>query len=64
MEYLKEKTEAETKTKMEEIELKKEQLKLERERFELEKAERAQKIESEKQEKTMLLEMFRQCLQK
>ncbi|XP_061194950.1 LOW QUALITY PROTEIN: uncharacterized protein LOC133203119 [Saccostrea echinata] len=62
--YLKEKTEAEIATKQEELTLKKEELKLERDRFELEKQERVQRLENEKQNNKMLMELLAKCLNK
>ena len=47
-----------------ELKLRREQWSLERERFELEKIERLQKLEYEKQQSTMMFELFTKCLNK
>ena len=52
--------ENETNAKKEEVEIKKEQLKLEREKFELDKKERIQRLESERAQTSMMLEILKQ----
>ena len=58
--FLKEKKQSRDK----ELKLRREQWSLERERFELEKIERLQKLEYEKQQSTMMFELFTKCLNK
>ncbi|XP_062621749.1 uncharacterized protein LOC134283306 [Saccostrea cucullata] len=55
VDYLKEKTELEVKTKNDDMEFRKEQLKLEKARFDLDRQERMQRMEIEKQENLLLL---------
>ncbi|XP_061169194.1 uncharacterized protein LOC133178519 [Saccostrea echinata] len=62
--FLKEKTETEKQSRDEELSLRREQLNLEKERFELEKKERLQRLEAEKQQTKMMLELFSKCLNK
>ncbi|XP_076092393.1 uncharacterized protein LOC143063862 [Mytilus galloprovincialis] len=59
MSYLKEKCDVEKDIKMEEVSIRKEELKLERERFELEREERKQKIENDKQQQLLLMELIK-----
>jgi hypothetical protein len=54
----------EKQSREEELSLRREQLNFERERFELEKKERLQKLEIEKQQSKMMLELFAKCLNK
>ncbi|XP_064630836.1 uncharacterized protein LOC135489425 [Lineus longissimus] len=54
----------ETKLKKEELELKKEELKLQAAKFEMERKEREQRLEMEKEEKQVYMQMMRDCLAK
>ena len=58
--FLREKAEIEKQSRDEELKLRREQLSLERELFELEKKERIQKLEYEKQQSKMMLEIIQQ----
>ncbi|CAC5382841.1 unnamed protein product [Mytilus coruscus] len=60
--YLKEKNEAEMVYRRQELEVKKQQLQLEEDKIQLEKQERIQKLENDKQEKTLMLELLKKCL--
>ncbi|CAC5378086.1 unnamed protein product [Mytilus coruscus] len=60
--YLKEKNDAEMIYKRQELEVRKQQLQLEAEKFKLEKQERIQKLENDKQEKTLMFELLKKCL--
>ncbi|XP_076082240.1 uncharacterized protein LOC143052943 [Mytilus galloprovincialis] len=60
--YLKEKNDAELIYRRQELEVKKQQLQLEEEKFKLEKHERMQKLENDKQEKTLMFELLKKCL--
>ncbi|XP_061163417.1 uncharacterized protein LOC133172526 [Saccostrea echinata] len=62
--FLKEKAETEKQSRDEELSLRREQLNLEKERFELEKKERLQRLEAEKQQTKMMLELFSKFLNK
>ncbi|XP_061181155.1 MAP7 domain-containing protein 2-like [Saccostrea echinata] len=59
VDYLKEKTEMEMRTKSEEMEFKKEQLKLEKGKFDLDRQERMQRMEIEKQEKLAFIDLLK-----
>ncbi|XP_062571216.1 MAP7 domain-containing protein 2-like [Saccostrea cucullata] len=59
VDYLKEKTELEMKTKNDEMEFRKEQLKLEKARFDLDRQERMQRMEIEKQEKLAFIDLLK-----
>ncbi|XP_064641325.1 uncharacterized protein LOC135496118 [Lineus longissimus] len=54
----------ETKLKKEELELKKEELKLQAAKFQMERKEREQRLEMEKEEKQVYMQMMRDCLAK
>ena len=60
--YLKENNENEVNLKKEEIDIRKDELRLEREKFELDRLERQQKMEAEKQEKKLMLELMTTCI--
>ncbi|XP_071162592.1 MAP7 domain-containing protein 2-like [Mytilus edulis] len=60
--YLKEKNDADLIYRRQELEVKKQQLQLEEEKFKLEKHERMQKLENDKQEKTLMFELLKKCL--
>ncbi|CAC5426631.1 unnamed protein product [Mytilus coruscus] len=59
MSYLKEKCDVEKEIKMEEVNLRKEELKLKRERLEIEREERRRKIENDKQQQLLLMELIK-----
>lgn len=58
MEYLQTKVNIENENKREELKLRSEELKLERRRFELEREERRERIETEKKEKSFMLQLL------
>lgn len=64
MSFLKEKAELERQSKEDELALRREQFNLEKERFEIEKQERLQKLEMEKQQSKLMVELFSKCLNK
>ena len=60
--YLKEKNQAESDFRKQELELRREEIKLEKEKFELERQERKQRLDTEQQEKTLMLDLLKKCL--
>ena len=59
--FLKEKNELEQKSKSDELKIRKQELQIQRDQFQVEKEERRQRLLYEQQEKTMLLQIFKEC---
>jgi hypothetical protein len=62
LEYLNQKAERENSFHYDELKLKEEALKLERERFDLEREERRERMEADRKEKTMMLELLQKLV--
>ncbi|XP_062610472.1 uncharacterized protein LOC134272239 [Saccostrea cucullata] len=62
MEYLQTKSNQESDYKKEELKVRGEELKLQRERFELEREERRERVETEKKEKALMLQLLQKAL--
>ena len=58
------KNDLEQKAKSDELEIRKQELQLQRDQFDLEKEKRRQRLQFEQQEKTMLLQIFKECFKK